>query len=98
MVHATAVDGLEDGRLRVGMVGGGRNAFIGAVHRMAVRLDDLIELKAGARSLALFVTGLELEAVSADLATSVPGRLLVRRRGAGRARGEPGRGRQISTI
>src|ERR1700729_1174415 len=50
MVHATAVDGLEGGRLRVGMVGGGRNAFIGAVHRMAMRLDDLIELKAGALS------------------------------------------------
>jgi hypothetical protein len=50
MVHATAVDGLKRGRLRVGMVGGGRNAFIGAVHRMAMRLHDLIELKAGALS------------------------------------------------
>src|ERR1700722_6542168 len=50
MVHATAVDGLKGERLRVGMVGGGRNAFIGAVHRMAMRLDDLIELKAGALS------------------------------------------------
>jgi predicted dehydrogenase len=50
MVHATAVDGLKGGRLRVGMVGGGRDAFIGAVHRMAMRLDDLIELKAGALS------------------------------------------------
>ena len=50
MVHATAVEGLKGGRLRVGMVGGGRNAFIGAVHRMAMRLDDLIELKAGALS------------------------------------------------
>jgi hypothetical protein len=50
MVHATAVGGLKGGRLRVGMIGGGRNAFIGAVHRMAMRLDDLIELKAGALS------------------------------------------------
>ena len=50
MVHATAVEGLNGGRLRVGMIGGGRNAFIGAVHRMAMRLDDLIELKAGALS------------------------------------------------
>jgi predicted dehydrogenase len=50
MVHAAAVDGLKGGRLRVGMIGGGRNAFIGAVHRMAMRLDDLIELKAGALS------------------------------------------------
>ena len=49
MVHATAVEGLGR-RLRVGMVGGGRDAFIGAVHRMAMRLDDLIELKAGALS------------------------------------------------
>src|SRR5258708_9424001 len=50
MVHATAVEGLKGGRLRVGMIGGGRDAFIGAVHRMARRLDDLIELKAGALS------------------------------------------------
>src|SRR3546814_1550108 len=27
-------------RLKLGMVGGGRGAFIGAVHRMAARLDD----------------------------------------------------------
>jgi predicted dehydrogenase len=46
MVHALA--GQTIMRLRVGMVGGGRNAFIGAVHRMAMRLDDLFELKAGA--------------------------------------------------
>ncbi len=50
MVHATAGQSVEGRRLRVGMVGGGRNAFIGAVHRMAMRLDDLIELKAGALS------------------------------------------------
>jgi len=37
-------------RLRVGMVGGGRDAFIGAVHRMAARLDDRTELVAGALS------------------------------------------------
>jgi len=49
MVHATQIEGLGR-RLRVGMVGGGRDAFIGAVHRMAMRLDDLIELKAGALS------------------------------------------------
>ena len=34
----------------MGMVGGGRDAFIGAVHRMALRLDDLIRLEAGALS------------------------------------------------
>jgi predicted dehydrogenase len=35
-------------RLKLGMVGGGRGAFIGAVHRMAARLDDHYELVAGA--------------------------------------------------
>jgi predicted dehydrogenase len=34
-------------RLRLGMIGGGRGAFIGAVHRMAARLDDRYELIAG---------------------------------------------------
>ncbi len=37
-------------RLQLGMVGGGRGAFIGAVHRMAARLDDRYELVAGALS------------------------------------------------
>ncbi|WP_233828562.1 Gfo/Idh/MocA family protein [Paraburkholderia sp. ZP32-5] len=37
-------------RLRLGMVGGGQGAFIGAVHRIAARLDDCFELVAGALS------------------------------------------------
>ncbi len=37
-------------RIRLGMVGGGRGAFIGAVHRIASRLDDQYELVAGAFS------------------------------------------------
>lgn len=37
-------------RLRLGMVGGGPGAFIGAVHRMAARLDDHFELVAAALS------------------------------------------------
>ncbi len=37
-------------KLRMGMVGGGRGAFIGAVHRMAATLDGRIELAAGAFS------------------------------------------------
>ena len=37
-------------RLRLGMIGGGRGAFIGAVHRIAARLDDRYELVAGALS------------------------------------------------
>jgi len=36
------------GRIRLGMVGGGQGAFIGAVHRIAARLDDHFELVAGA--------------------------------------------------
>ena len=49
MVYATT-DKVAHDRLRVGMVGGGRNAFIGAVHRLAIRLDDRISLVAGALS------------------------------------------------
>lgn len=37
-------------KLKMGMVGGGRDAFIGAVHRMAAWLDGKIELVAGAFS------------------------------------------------
>jgi predicted dehydrogenase len=37
-------------KLKAGMVGGGRDAFIGAVHRMAMRLDGKIDLVAGAFS------------------------------------------------
>ncbi len=38
------------GRIRLGMVGGGQGAFIGAVHRIAARLDDQFVLVAGALS------------------------------------------------
>jgi len=38
------------GRIRFGMVGGGEGAFIGAVHRIASRIDDHYELVAGALS------------------------------------------------
>ena len=43
---------MSDGgsRLRLGMVGGGRGAFIGETHRIAARLDDRYELVAGALS------------------------------------------------
>lgn len=37
-------------RVRLGMVGGGEGAFIGAVHRIAARLDDHYTLVAGALS------------------------------------------------
>ena len=37
-------------RIRLGMVGGGNDAFIGGVHRIAARIDDRYELIAGALS------------------------------------------------
>ncbi len=37
-------------RVRLGMVGGGQGAFIGAVHRIAARLDDAYVLVCGALS------------------------------------------------
>src|ERR1700757_2066705 len=43
-------DGGKNRRLRLGMVGGGPGAFIGAVHRIAARMDDRFELVAAALS------------------------------------------------
>ena len=39
-----------DRKLRMGMVGGGRDAFIGPVHRIAAHMDNKIELVCGAFS------------------------------------------------
>jgi predicted dehydrogenase len=51
-----AIEGRSDARtgarIRLGMVGGGEGAFIGAVHRIASRIDDQYELVAGALSSA----------------------------------------------
>jgi predicted dehydrogenase len=49
MVDATADSGAAR-PLRLGMVGGGRGAFIGGVHRLCARLDGQYELVAGALS------------------------------------------------
>ena len=38
-------------KLRIGMVGGGKDAFIGAIHRLAANMDGLIELSCGALSI-----------------------------------------------
>ncbi|PWU02166.1 MAG: oxidoreductase [Bacteroidetes bacterium] len=38
-------------KLRMGMVGGGKDAFIGAIHRHAANMDGLIELVCGALSI-----------------------------------------------
>tara|TARA_R110002110_G_scaffold39724_21_gene127816 strand:- start:172 stop:1335 length:1164 start_codon:yes stop_codon:yes gene_type:complete len=48
-----AIEGKSDrhsSRIRLGMVGGGRDAFIGGVHRIAARMDDRFDLVAGAFS------------------------------------------------
>lgn len=49
-----AIEGRSDakagGRIRLGMIGGGEGAFIGAVHRIASRIDDNYEFVAGALS------------------------------------------------
>ncbi|MBV9963048.1 MAG: Gfo/Idh/MocA family oxidoreductase [Parafilimonas sp.] len=37
-------------KLRMGMIGGGKDAFIGAIHRLALNMDGLIELVCGALS------------------------------------------------
>jgi predicted dehydrogenase len=41
---------MQQGKIRMGMIGGGTGAFIGAVHRMAAALDQQIELVCGAFS------------------------------------------------
>lgn len=41
---------IRQGPIRLGMVGGGKDAFIGAVHRIAARLDGEFQLVAGALS------------------------------------------------
>lgn len=38
-------------KLRMGMVGGGKDAFIGAIHRIAANMDGLIDLSCGALSI-----------------------------------------------
>src|SRR5215510_3223200 len=38
-------------KLRMGMIGGGKDAFIGAIHRLALNMDGLIELSCGALSI-----------------------------------------------
>ena len=38
-------------KLRMGMVGGGKDAFIGAIHRIAANMDGLIEVSCGALSI-----------------------------------------------
>jgi predicted dehydrogenase len=41
---------MKNRKLRLGMIGGGKDAFIGAIHRLALNMDGQIELVAGALS------------------------------------------------
>ena len=43
-------DAVRGGKIRLGMVGGGEGAFIGAVHRLAARMDGHYDFVAGALS------------------------------------------------
>ncbi len=47
-IMATQNGPFDRGRIRLGMVGGGEGAFIGAVHRTASRIDDAYEFSRGA--------------------------------------------------
>ena len=50
MVSAARQVESGQGPIRYGMVGGGQGAFIGAVHRIAARMDGEFQLVAGALS------------------------------------------------
>ncbi len=50
MSNSETDNAVRPDRIRLGMVGGGRDAFIGGVHRIAARIDDHYALVAGAFS------------------------------------------------
>ena len=41
---------MENRKLRMAMIGGGRDAFIGAIHRIAINMDGQVDIVAGALS------------------------------------------------
>ena len=59
-------------RLRLGMVGGGQGAFIGAVHRIASRIDDRYELVAGCLSSTSDKASLSAKEIGNDSSRSYP--------------------------
>ncbi len=59
-------------RLRLGMVGGGQGAFIGAVHRIASRIDDRYELVAGCLSSTSDKALLSAKEIGIDSSRSYP--------------------------
>lgn len=74
-------------RIRLGMVGGGAGAFIGAVHRIAARLDDAYELVAGALSSDAERAALSAAGLGIDPARSYGDYALMARMEAARADG-----------
>ena len=38
---------MENRKLRMAMIGGGRDAFIGAIHRIAINMDGQVDIVAG---------------------------------------------------
>ncbi len=59
-------------RLRLGMVGGGQGAFIGAVHRLSARMDDKYEFVAGCLSSTQEKAESSAKELGLDLTRSYP--------------------------
>ena len=59
-------------RLRLGMIGGGQGAFIGAVHRLSARMDDKYEFVAGCLSSTSEKAELSAKEIGLDLNRSYP--------------------------
>ena len=59
-------------KLRLGMVGGGQGAFIGAVHRLSARIDDKYEFLAGCLSSTPEKAELSAKELGLDLTRSYP--------------------------
>ena len=59
-------------RLRLGMIGGGHGAFIGAVHRLSARMDDKYEFVAGCLSSTPEKAELSAQELGLDLTRSYP--------------------------
>jgi predicted dehydrogenase len=59
-------------KLRLGMIGGGQGAFIGAVHRLSARMDDKYEFVAGCLSSTPDKAELSAKELGLDLTRSYP--------------------------
>ena len=59
-------------RLRLGMIGGGQGAFIGAVHRLSARMDDKYEFLSGCLSSTPEKAELSAKELGLDLTRSYP--------------------------